>query len=162
MSVSKIPEKVYLEYITGKSSIIKFIFGKLFGVLLSIALILVVCFRRELSFFCVGIICYKAFLLGVTSAIVIKLFNVAGVLNVLLLLPVVVLMVFLLCSWAILCMRYCLESRAYGGSVFSREFWCTNRRAILVISLCTCLLILLESLLMPLLSTTLIVPKWIN
>ena len=160
VSVSKIPDNVYQSYISGKSNIIKLAFGRLFNTLLLVLLILLLCFRREFALLSVGILCYRAFMLGVTITLVIRLFNVAGVLNVLLLIiPCYVLTLFLLVTWAILCIRYSFEAHSFGGGVFSREFWCMHKRTILILGLSILILAVLECLLLPMLSSTFLVSK---
>ncbi len=160
VSISKIPEKVYQNYILGKLNVTKLFFSRFFDIASLAMVVYISCFKRRLSIFGMGLLTYKAFTLGITISYLIQLYHIAGVINVLLVvLPCYVLSLLFLGVWFILCMRHCFTSSIYGGSVFSREFWCLHKSSSIFLLTGILLLLVLEVVLLPLLSSTLIVVK---
>ena len=123
-------------------------------------LIFVSCLKKWLAPFGIVLLIYKAFSLGVTIALIILLFNVWGVLSVLfLIMPCYILLLILGGVWFEMCIRHCFTSYLYGGSVFSREFWCMHKRLIIFLLVCVAFLMVLEMIMLPLMSSTLLVVK---
>ena len=101
---------------------------------------------------------YKGFNLGVTCAFLVILFSLGGVLNVVfVIIPCNLILLFILIGWSSVCLNYNFECRNFGGSILSKEFYCSIKLILYVFLIVLVLVCLLEILLLPWLSTAIII-----
>ncbi len=160
LSLAKVPEKIFVKFVQGELNVGSLFFARLFSVMGLCVMLWLSCLRPYLGLFSVALLIYRSFMLGVTSVILIILFNVSGFINVLLIIvPCYISSLCLLAVFYVICLNHCRVSKVYGGSVCSREFWCGNKKIFAVIGCLVLVCILLEVILLPLLSSSLIVVK---
>lgn len=157
-TVSKIPDSIYLNYIQGNVSIFGVFFSRIFSVLAVFGLILITNFRPFVCFLNLILLVYRGFVVGATLSLLIVLFNVGGILNVVfIVIPCHFVLLFCVIAWSAVCMCYNIGSKSYGGCVFSRDFMCAHKQSLCVISIICFVAILLESLLLPWLTSAIII-----
>ena len=160
LTLDKIPETLFVNFVEGKTGLISLVFLRIINMLLLLFGIWLSCFRPWLGLLGSIIIVYRSFVLGVTIASLIILYNVVGMLNIfLLVLPCYILFLFILASFATICISFSFASRSYGGSVLSINFLCRNKKALLVLLCLMLICVVLELILLPILSSTLLIPS---
>ncbi len=158
LTITKVPEKTFVNFVTGKSSIVGLFFSRLGSVVLLCVAIWLSCIRPWIGALGIALIVYRSFMLGVTSAMLVLLYNISGAINVLLIvIPCYMSLLCVLASFAIITMRYSASTKVYGGSVLSRDFWCIHKKPFIFLGMVILFTIVLELILLPLLSSTLLV-----
>ena len=158
--ITKIPERLFVRFVTGDIGIGSLVLARIATSVVLLILIWLLCARPYLGLISVGIVVYRGFMLGLSSAMLISLFSVAGVLNILLVVvPCYLVMLAVLIAFCVLCLSYSFTSRIYGGCVCSGEFFCSQKKVLIVLGIMILIAVALELILLPLASSTLIVPK---
>lgn len=157
-TVSKIPDSIFLNFLEGNVSIFGVFFSRIFSVMAMFGLIVITNFRPCICFLNLILLIYRGFIVGATLSLLIVLFNVGGILNVVfIVLPCHFTILFGLIAWSAVCMCYNIGSKNYGGCIFSRDFICNHKQSLCVISIICFIAILLESLLLPWLTSAIII-----
>ncbi len=158
VSVERIPDSFLRRFITGDISIWGLVFSRILVDLGLLLIIFVTNCRPFMCFISFVLLTYRAFCFGITSTILIAIFKVGGVLNVILvILPTQILLLLALIIFAVTCISYNFGCKVYGGSIFCAEFWERSHNTIYLSMLLIGIAIILEVLLLPWLSTFLIV-----
>ncbi len=158
LTLDKIPETLFVNFVEGKVGVANLVFSRIISMLLLVLGVWLSCFRPWLGLFGSIAIVYRSFVVGVTCACLIILYNVVGVLNVLLLvLPCYILFLLVLASFATICISFSFSSRIYGGNVLSVDFLCRNKKALFVLLILMFVCVVLELILLPILSSTLLI-----
>jgi len=160
LTLAKVPEKLFVRFVQGELNVGSLFFMRIFSAL-GIAIVVWLCCLK--SFLCplgVALLVYRSFMLGVASVMLIALYNITGLINVLLVVvPCYFSLLFFLLTFLIVCINHCKLSKIYGGSVLSREFWCKNKKTLIIIGILSLVCVVLEIILLPILSSTLVIVK---
>lgn len=157
-SISKIPDSVLSNFLKGDTSLIGVFFARIFNCLCLFALILLTNFKPFTCVLTFIIIIYKSFCLGTVCAFLIAIYKVGGFINVLFLIfPTQLLLICAMSLFAVVCVDYNFMCRNYGGSIFCADFFVQCKPHIVFAVIITLISILLELILLPWLSTLLIV-----
>ncbi len=157
-SIDNIPDSVFASFLARDISVFGVFFARVFSVLAILLIILLANIRPFLCFLNVLFLVYRGFIVGATFALLIVLFNVGGILNVIfIIIPSHFTILLCLISCSAVAMSYNLNSRIYGGGVCTKAFFCENKRYFMAIGTILFVAILYESLLIPWLTTAIIV-----
>ena len=157
-ALKDLPDGVLACFVSKKMSGMAVFFSRLFAFLGLCLLILCLNSKGYLCWISFFIILYRAFLIGINSAILISLFKFGGVVNVVLLyFPVHLIITCLLVCFAVVCFVCCINQKNSGVTVFSGCFFQRHRLLILFVFLCAAICFLLEAIIMPHLTSALFV-----
>lgn len=157
-ALSDLPDAVLVRFINKDISGVSLFFSRLFSFLCLAILVLCsnckrfVCFVGFLVFF------YQSFLLGINCSILISLYNVGGIVNVVVLIfPIHFLVLLALMVWGVVCLKACLNEKNCGYGVFSLNFLKDIRFLIVVLICFAVVCFFLECLVLPHLLTPLFI-----
>ena len=157
-TIDNIPDSIFISFINKNISVFGVFFARLFSLIAILLIIMIANIRPFMCFLNVLFLVYRGFVVGATSALLIVLFNVGGILNVIfIIIPSHFVILACLISFSAVCMCYNMNSRIYGGSIFSKSFLCENKRYFYILGTILFIAILYESLLIPWLATAIIV-----
>ena len=143
------------KYLSKDISIISLFFTRFFTVLGLFTLIWVSNCKPWLCFIAPIIVAYRAFLLGANCAVLILLFNISGVVNVLIVyIPCHLLMLVAMLMWSAVCMRQNIYSKQTMQPCVSPRFLRGVSTMLIICGILVLLGCLLEALLLPLLTVS--------
>ena len=157
-SSKQLPDTILLNYINCETSIVGVFFARLFCY---IALMIIIWAASCKPFLCIvpiGILMYQAFNFGATSSFLISLYNIGGIINVLLvMIPSHLFFLLGLVCWTSVCMGYNFASSGYGYNVFGKEFINNEKSMFIVLLIIVLLACLYELIFLPWTSTLIII-----
>ena len=157
-TIDNIPDSILTSFICRDISVFGVFFARIFSMLAIIGIVFLANIRPFLCFLNVIFLVYRGFIVGATFALLIVLFNVSGILNVIfIIIPCHFTILLCLISVSAVMMSYNINSRIYGGGVCTKAFFCEYKRYFMITGTILFAAILYESILLPWLTTAMIV-----
>ena len=123
LNIDDIADKTLLAFLTHDSGVFGMIFSRIFTFVLLALCIWLTNFRPLLCILSFIIIIYRSFIIGTTCALLIKLFQFGGIINVVIIyLPFNLISLFLLISCCNVCVYHNFQFKRYGKHIICREF----------------------------------------
>lgn len=158
LEISDIPDKALLSFLLQDSGAFGMIFARIFGTLFLALAIWITNFRPIMCFLSIIIIMYRSFVLGATCALLIKLFQFGGIINVIIIyFPINLIVLFLLLSWACVCIFHNFEYNRYGKNILCREFVNEKQDHLFCTAIILLICIILEIIMLQIFSSAIII-----
>ena len=156
--IGDIPDKTLLAFLNGESGAFGVIFSRLFGFIFLFLAIWVTNFRPIMCFVSFVILLYRSFVLGATCALLIKLFQFGGVINVIIIyFPINLLTLAIILSWCSICVFHNFQFKCYGKNIICREFVVEKQDYLFCASIILLICTILEILMLQIFSTAIII-----
>ena len=156
-SLDKLPDNIIADFLRGNCGLVSVVFARIFTILGLVVAILFCNINRFLSFLAFAILLHQSFCISITSAFLISLFGFGGVLNVIVvILPTKLLFLLGLILLSVISCEHTWRNYRSGGSIFCYEFFACQKSSFLCIGILLLVSIVLELILLPWLSTLLI------
>ena len=158
LSIDDISDKTLLAFLQKESGVFGMIFSRIISTIMLALCIWLINFRPILCFLSLIIIIYRGFVLGTTCALLIKLFQFGGILNVIIIyLPINLIVLFLLISCCCVCTFHNFEYKRYGKNIICKEFLHEKQDYLFCISIILLACTIIEVLLFSIFSNAIII-----
>ena len=150
LEISHLNDKILVEFLRGNIGWFRLFLDRVVVVAFTCVLLFLFNLKKWLSPLGVLLLLYKAYVVGLNSAILIMIFNVSGIINVfIVLLPCNIIILFAFMGLCAVLTSYCFRMARYGDSVLSSQFWACNGKTVCVFFCLMLLGIILELIFLP-------------
>ncbi len=154
LKLDDLPDSVLLSYINKEIANTSVFFSRVFSFLGILILVWVTNCKPFLCFITFITILYRAFLIGINCSILIILYQVGGVINVVLIfLPVHLIVLFALLVWSSICLYSNFANKNLGYNILSVDFIRCKKTTFLIVVIIAVCAYALETILLPYLTS---------
>lgn len=158
LELNDLPDTILVAFINKDIAGASLFFSRFFAFLGLIILVWITNFKPFLCFITFIILLYRSFLIGINCAILIVLYQVGGIINVVLIfLPVHLITLFALMIWCTICFYSNCAHKQLNYKVISVEFWSCSRLNLISVLLLIIVAYTLEAILMPYLTSSIFI-----
>ena len=156
--ISYLPDRIWFGFLSNNITIMQLFFSRVLSLFGLMILGWILCFNKWLSLLNVLIVVYNAFILGATCSMLVGLFRFVGVLNVLLAyLPLHLLSLGCFVCFCVVSVKYAFETCNFGYNVLSKNYFDVIKQSLLVLVCLHFLSCVVEILILPWLSASILV-----
>jgi len=149
-----LPDTVLIAFINNDATSVSVFFSRFFAFLGLIILVWLTNCKPFLCWIAFFILLYRAFLIGVNCALLIILYQMGGIINVIIIfLPCHLISLFALLVWCAICFYSNLANKCLGYNIISLDFISGKRMEILIVYSLAFIAYLVEALLLPCLTS---------
>lgn len=158
LTLVDLPDVTLVAFIKKDIANLSVFFSRIFAFLGLLILIWVSNCKKWLAFITFVVLLYRSFLVGVNCAMLIVLYQMGGIINVILIFfPFHLLALFALVCWSVVCLYGNLAQRSCGYSPLCGEFLKNNKMCLLTAFLIAFIAFFMEALLIPYLTAAVFV-----
>ncbi len=158
LALADVPDVTLVAFIKKDITNLSVFFSRIFAFLGLIILIWASNCKKWLLFVTFVVLLYRSFLIGINCAMLIVIYQMGGIINVILIFfPFHLLALFALLCWCVVCVYGNLVQRSSGFSPLSGEFLRNNKMCLLTAFLIAFVAYFMEALLIPYLTAAIFV-----
>ena len=154
ISLDTLPDSILVAFINKETTTSSIFFSRIFAFIGLLLLVWVTNCKPCLCFITFIILLYRAFLIGVNCSILIILYQVGGVINVILIfLPVHLIALFALLVWCCVCFYTNLVNKKMGYNILNLNFIACNKGCFFCTIILAIIAYVFEAILLPYLTS---------